>query len=221
MSHVGTIREVKADIEQLEHSGVSVELSWTPGHSDIRGNEYADQLAKEAAQEAKGKEDLPEVITIGDVKAAARKTGSTKWQGMWKKAESGRHLFMFRPEVNHKVKHKFQSVQGEKIVSQLRTGYVRLHEYLNKINVVQSNLCQCGQIESVYHYLLDCPLYEDAREQMRRNLFESCGLTQLDLSILLDASKDDHYIDYRSTILTELETYVEATSRFATRKPNQ
>ena len=41
-------------------------------------------LAKEAAQEAKEKENLPPVISLGDVKEAARKSGFVKWQEMWK-----------------------------------------------------------------------------------------------------------------------------------------
>ena len=45
-SHKTTIQEVKSDIQKLEESGVNVEISWTPGHSDIKGNEYADK-AKE------------------------------------------------------------------------------------------------------------------------------------------------------------------------------
>ena len=46
-----TIQEVKTDSKKLEESGVKVEISWTPGHSDIKGNEYADKLAKKAADE--------------------------------------------------------------------------------------------------------------------------------------------------------------------------
>ena len=48
-------------------AGVNVEISWTPGHSDIKGNEYADKLAKEAEEEAKEKTDIPPVLTMGDI----------------------------------------------------------------------------------------------------------------------------------------------------------
>ena len=83
---------MQTDIKNLEQAGVKVELSWTPGHSDIKGNDLADKLAKEAAEEAKEKKDLPPVITMGDVKTAARESGRKKWQDMWEKAEAGRHL---------------------------------------------------------------------------------------------------------------------------------
>ena len=73
---------MKTIIKQLEQINISVEISWTPGHANIKGNEYADKLAKEAAQEAKEKDNLPPVISLGDVKEAARKSGLIKWQEM-------------------------------------------------------------------------------------------------------------------------------------------
>ena len=79
-----------------------------PGHLVtliyIKGNEYADKLAKEAADEAKERIDLPPVITMGDIKTAARESGRKKWQDMWEKSEKGRHLFNYRPKVDHKIK---------------------------------------------------------------------------------------------------------------------
>ena len=218
-SHKATISEVKSDIQKLVDSGVEVEISWTPGHADIKGNEKADQMAKEAAQEAKEKteSELPPATTLCDVKIAARNSGCKKWQERWDKAETGRDLFDFRPKVDFKLNHVFDSPSGERAVAQLRTGYARLNEYLHKINVVDSSECQCGEVESVSHYLLICPLYENEREQMRRNLFQNCGIINLDMNTLLDARKEDELKEWRDIILTELETYVAGTKRFAPR----
>ena len=43
----------------------------TPGHAHIKRNDYAGKLAKEAAQEATEKVNLPRVISFGDVKTAS------------------------------------------------------------------------------------------------------------------------------------------------------
>ena len=56
---------------------------------------------------------------------------------------------------------------------------------------------------------------------MRKRLYENCGIIHLDLNTLLDARKDDKLKDWRSAILSELETYVAKTERFATRPANQ
>ena len=169
-----------------------------PGHSDIKGNECADRLAKEAAEEAKEKKDLPPVITMGDIKTAARESGKKKWQDMWEKSETGRHLFNYRPQVKYRIEHKFDTRQGESVVAQLRTGYARLNEYLKKSNITESDMCQCGEIESVKHYLIECELYENQREQLRRKLFEICGIVHLDMNLLLDAKHDDEFKESES-----------------------
>ena len=82
---------------------------------------------------------------------------------------------------------------------------------------MDSSECQCGEVESVSHYLLFCPLYEKEREQMRRNLFQNCGIINLDMNKLLDTRKEDELKEWRDIILTELETYVAGTKWFAPR----
>ena len=190
--------------------------SWSPGHANIKGNEYADQLAKEAAQEAKDAEDLRAVTSFGDVKLAAKESGLMKWQERWEASDRGRNLYTFRPKVGHKIQHLFVSPVGESIVSQLRTGYVGLNEYLHKCNIKETDLCKCGAKETLSHFLLECQEFETTRELMRKRIFDTCGITHLDLNLLLDAREDDEYKDWRSFMLTELENFVVGTRRFAT-----
>ena len=111
----------------IPHSADQIMIK-QPGHANIKGNEYADMLAKEAAQEAKEKENLPPVTSLGDVKEAARKSEFVKWQEMWEKSVKGRHLFQFRPKFNFEIAHTFQSSFGERIIFQVRKGYVELND---------------------------------------------------------------------------------------------
>ena len=134
-SHKTTVQEVIREKQKLEEKKVTVEVSWSPGHADIKGNEYADKLAKEAAQEAMDSEQLPAVILLGDVKSSAKESRKKKWQDVWEKSDTGRNLYRFREKVDHKVKHTYELAFGERIISQLRTGYVRLNEYLHKCNL--------------------------------------------------------------------------------------
>ena len=52
--------------------------------------------------------------------------------------------------------------------------------------------------------MLECPLYENQREKLRK-LFETCGIVHLDLNLLLDVKADDDYKEWRTLILSELE----------------
>ena len=89
------------------------------------------------------------------------------------KSDKGRHLFQLRSKVDFKLDHTFQSSHGEKIISQLRTGYTELNEYLQKCIIKNDANCECGEKETINHYLLECENYDNEREQMRKKNFLS------------------------------------------------
>ena len=52
----------------------------------------------------------------------------------------------------------------------------------------------CANVEqkkALSHFLLECKEFDTAREPMRIQLFGMCGITHLDLNLLLDAKEDD------------------------------
>ena len=67
------------------------------------------------------------------------------------------------------------------------------------------------------HYLIGCQEFDTARELAKKLFFEMCGITHLDLNLLLDAKEDEEYKDSRSFMLSELENFVVGTRRFTTR----
>ena len=72
-------------MEKLQREGVEIELSWTPGHSSIKGNKIADSLAKKELEE------VSSVATLEDVKTAAKQSAKMKYKG--------RTLYQYRPTV--------------------------------------------------------------------------------------------------------------------------
>ena len=46
-------KKIYENISSLELKDWNLEIVWTPGHSEVQGNEVADRLAKGAAMEAK------------------------------------------------------------------------------------------------------------------------------------------------------------------------
>ena len=73
----------------LKSRGWKIEIVWTPGHSEVEGNEVADRLAKEAAVEAKDLEEETSVVTVQDIKRHARASIRRKWQQRWDIGEFG------------------------------------------------------------------------------------------------------------------------------------
>ena len=73
--------------------------SWTPGHADIQGNEFADRLAKEAAKEAQDLDQNTSVLTNQDIKKAARDSIMDKWQDKWNISKTGREYYIQTPNT--------------------------------------------------------------------------------------------------------------------------
>ena len=67
----------------LESRGWRTDIVWTPGHSDMEGNDVADRLANEAAMEAKELEKETSMVTVQDIKKHARDSIKIKWQQRW------------------------------------------------------------------------------------------------------------------------------------------
>ena len=123
-----------------------------------------------------------------------------KWQERCNCTDRGRTLYQYRPTVCYKFKGvQFHSFTGKRRISQLRTGYVPLNfEYLHKCGLKDTKECNaCGDVESVQHYLLSCPEYENQRETVPMDLFRAAGILRLDLNLLLSARPDDDYKDVR------------------------
>ena len=190
-----TVKETQSMICQLHEKNVRVDLCWTPGHADIEGNETADCLAKEAAIEAEEMDDSISITTSADIRTAARKSCETKWQRRWELSDKGRHLYELKPEVLSKDKFT-NFLQSERIIHQLRTGYCQLNYYRHKIGLEASPLCQCGDPETIEHYIEECTRYEDIRERLRTRLCRDTGIFQFNKDLLLSVnSEDPHYQD--------------------------
>ena len=103
-SHKAVILEIKQTMDILKSQNVSIELNWTPGHADIAGNEIADKLAKEAAEEAENMPEMVTPLTSIDIKKAVKDSCKIKWQKRWDVSQTGRHMFDFQPSVTAKKK---------------------------------------------------------------------------------------------------------------------
>ena len=66
---------------------------------------------------------------------------------------------------------KFLSRRHVAMLIQLRSGHVPLNHYLHDIGKRNSPLCQeCGKIELVFHYLIECRRYSHQRREVEVKL---------------------------------------------------
>ena len=79
----------------------------------------------------------------------------------------------FRNNISKIFSHENKRLKGNKveIISKLRTEHIALMAYSNEILGHPSDKCPSCQVkETVEHFLMDCPTFETARDNLRQEL---------------------------------------------------
>ena len=211
-NYMDLIRDIQEGIASLQRTGTETEVMWVPGHANIAGNDIADKLAKEAAEEAKHLDESANCVTKSDVIQAAKQSTLTKWQNRWNISNSGRHLYELMPSVQELCHLDYPNPSIGRIMTELRTGYSHLNYYRHQIGISPSPLCECGGIETTEHYLLHCTIYEPERIQLRNKIAELVGININTVASLLTKEEEtkEHYL----TITALVADYIKSTNRF-------
>ena len=101
---------------------------------------------------------------------------------------------------------------------QLRTGYSKLNDYRHKLGQVETRYSEFGQIETVQHYLPECPLYDEARYTLMKRLREEIGIQAPNIFTLLGYDSPVEFPNCRELICEEVGHFIERTERFEEKK---
>ena len=66
--HKITEKDILTKMELIKRRGIDIDIQWTPGHAEIKGNEEADKLEKEASKEAEYMTDEGACISKSELK---------------------------------------------------------------------------------------------------------------------------------------------------------
>jgi len=96
--------------------------------------------------------------------------------------------------------------------TRLRTRCSSLNQDLYMCNIVQSPLCSCGSIETVYHYFLECDRFRQQREVLI-NTIAPLAPTSLNTLLYGDESID---FEKNTRIFDAVHEYIKQSKRFDT-----
>jgi len=192
-------------------------LRWISAHSDVPGNEKADEEAKRTAQGASSPSHmLPPLLrntlplSTSAIKQNFLKRTKKKWRDQWR--ASPRYQKAAHIESSLPMKLHAKSLEGltqaqASLVFQIKTEHIPLNKYLYRIKKIGSDKCTaCSQItnresiESVRHFLFECPAYSNDRRKLDAKL----GRNSRDLKAILSNPKHT----------MELIQYIGRTKRF-------
>ena len=160
-----------------------LELRWISGHSGVEGNELVDAEAKKASKgDSSEPHRLPPLLTnyvVGQSIAALKQEHLRRLKDSWRARWGASPRYGRISKIDSSFPFsKFQKASStltraqSSIIVQLRTGHIGLNKHLARINRSDTPLCPSCKlaVESVHHFLFDCPAYRNERHTLNQAL---------------------------------------------------
>jgi ribonuclease HI len=165
------------NIESLQSQRtMTIKITWIPGHRDIHGNETVDKHAKEAAKSKGNSGHVPTTAhkslkssRLNTIKQAIDNDWDVAWKAVKNDAKQLRRITSKRhTQKGIKLYKAINTRHDVAQLARLRTGHCSLNQYLFRFGHADSPYCDCDNqtIETVQHYLLQCPRYEIQRARL-------------------------------------------------------
>ncbi|XP_048015377.1 uncharacterized protein LOC125247880 [Megalobrama amblycephala] len=184
--------EILQTLYRIQMMGLEVSFCWVPAHIGVKGNELADECAKEAT----GKSDIDIKVNYSkaEMKFLIKQHVKNRWQKQWVDERTGRWLYNIQRIVG-KGRITRRNRKEESIISRLRFGHTALNSTLNKIGKHQTGACEyCNQEETVEHVIMKCPKYNSERRVLIFNLKRI--KMKFNLTNLLQRNSHEECIDF-------------------------
>jgi hypothetical protein len=126
-------------------------------HIEIEGNEAADQLAKEAAQDKENQNIVFDRIPITSITSEINRKGLKQWQRQWDSSEKGAVCQSFFPRLEQQLKMKMPITHE---FTALVTGHGKTRAYLHRFQLTDSSTCPCNEGQQTSeHIIFKCNIF--------------------------------------------------------------
>lgn len=210
-------RSDKLQVDQILHilavlaqRNQEVTFNWVPSHMGIKGNEMADQLAKEATQKPNIDLSLPQ--TIGNSLKHMRHTIQDELDERLESATDSKSNFYIELTGKHEIHYNLLTKKQQVWAAKFRLGALPL----NTIFKPKTHCKDCSVPETYEHFFLHCPNFNIAREELISDL----RVTDLTLDkATLGGNLANLTTTTRTNIIILVINFIINSKRFA-KKPN-
>ncbi|KAF7569241.1 hypothetical protein PtrM4_116560 [Pyrenophora tritici-repentis] len=149
----------------------SIHLQWALGHNDVKGNEKADTLAKEAAKERLTTSTTASLAYLGTEINKIQKTEQLmEYKRYTDRPTKNRSSYLRIFKLNTHTTIKVPKGTPREISSafySLKLGHRYFNSYLKRFNKRDCNLCICYKPQTPQHLLLECKQYKTHRNTLK------------------------------------------------------
>jgi hypothetical protein len=139
----------------------------------IEGNEAADKLAKEAAQDDKNPNIVFNSIPITTIASEINRTGLEQWQQQWTNTTKGAVFRSFFPRLEQRLKTKMPITPK---FTALVTGHGKTKAYLHRFKLADDPMCPCNEGQQTSdHIIFECHILEAQRSNMIKQIMVNGG----------------------------------------------
>ena len=138
------------------------------------------------------------------------------WNGLSEKRKTPPSILAFRHKLNSDIQNPPQYYYYGNKLGQIHHTRIRLNcsslkQHLFLINTIDGPLCECGAIEDTQHFLLNCNLFQNLRDDLLNIVTKYCQPT---LNLLLygnaNLSEEEHKTIFfcRSRLNLKVKTFL-------------
>ena len=163
------IRQIYDHMKRLEDEGHSLRMLWVPaGEEDFALGPKAKAAARKATEGECRPDVPPHLARSTRIRLAITKQRQTRTLPE-RVGKCSKQIDTALPGKHTRTLYDPLKRKEADVLSQLRTGMVRLNSFLCKIGTVESDTCECGLAsETVEHFLFRCAKWTAQREGMLR-----------------------------------------------------
>ena len=154
------IREIIHIISYLQKVDTEIEFCWIPGHVGIKGNEKADEIAKEPITHK-----IYEIkVPFSEFKPHIYKYVNSLFQTKWSNCDTNK-LHEIKDTFHPTLQMYSNDRKEDVILTRLRIGHTRLSHKHYLVNEDQPECIPCDCPLTVKHILIECIDTADIRKQ--------------------------------------------------------
>ena len=187
----------------MKDSVTPVSFQWIRGHTNVEGNERADELTRNAALNDKLRTDFTG-FPISYTKNIFRQMAYEEWNERYVSLQTGSVTKMFFPTLDHATQF-FKERHPNYYLTQMLTGHEGFRSSLLRWKINDNANCPCkSAYQDVNHLITECPIF--SAERLRIDCLASkIGVGLQDFaSLIKNIEITNEFIEYIERIAKRL-----------------